>query len=182
MKNEKIYWIFTLLVSIIVVNISCTTSSSEEPQVPEPEATYPPLEGTKWTMIAFEPESGEEFEIDSMETWPYLIEFETDSSIDAISSCNTLGAGYTIGEEGVIEVTGWGGTRSKCGWTITFTEIFLSSYLYEVRGDFLYIYYDDAIYAYYYNGNEVNPTEYDWSKRGRAKFRKGLGRFDHYLD
>ena len=117
-----------------------------------------------------------------METWPYLIEFETDSLIDVHSCGQSLAGGYNSTEEGVFDVYSWGGSRGKCGWTVTFSDIFKSSYLYEVRGEFLYIYYSDASYMHYYNGNAVNPTEYDWSKEGRAKFRSGLGRFDHYLD
>ncbi|MEX2478280.1 MAG: hypothetical protein WD357_07575 [Gracilimonas sp.] len=177
MKHSVKILILPLLVITILIS-SCDllnkNGNSDLPSGPQPL-----LEDTKWTMIAFEPTSGDRLEIDSTKTWPYLIYFNTDSTIKAQSYCNGLGGEFNSNyEQSSINIFSWGGTRSKCGWTVTFSDIMRSAHLYEVKDEYLYLYYSEAEYVLYSPERE----EYEGSKEGRAIFRKGLGRYDDWLE
>ena len=145
--------------------------------MPEPEATYPALEGTKWTLEAFEPKNEDAIEIDTTENMPYFLYFDSDSTFISNWACN-YGGGEYISETsgGILEVIGVGGTRSKCGWTIAFLQALQTSYEYQIEDSTLYILYSDV--SYVYGGSLM----YDRNKKGRLKFRAGINSVDSRYD
>ena len=155
--------LFLILILVALV-YSCKLTNEDERIEPEP--SYPALEGTKWTLEAFEPVNDEIKIVDYSFLEPYIISFERDSSLNstikAIGGCNMAWGNFIENNSnGGIDIELSWTNRVNCTWANEFKGAFENRvYKYGVIEEKLFLYHD--------SNQSRNLNE------GRMRFRRGV--------
>lgn len=123
------------------------------------EASQSPLQGTRWTLQAFEPKESEAIDVTNTMQESYLISFVSDTVFRAISGCNTCDGLYENDTSGNIEMV-IGCTRAHCGWSSHYEQAIIEAYRYEVI--------EEKLYLFHKGSSGVTLQE------GKLRFTKGV--------